>query len=167
MKLVLLGESKTLILFFHLLASVLWFKCFTRWFLLVSKRLSLFFSLYLNRRNPNKVVAGSSFIALTIDRSPPQGLFITGDVLATPLFRTGEFKGRQMCVFELLKVLDAEWRGEWKQRRGRLNLQLAWVAFPSEAFVFKGKTISRMLVRVRFDLSLLLCFWLLSVFDYC
>lgn len=54
------------------------------------------------------MVAGSSFITLTIDRSPPQGLFITGDVLVTHLFETGEFKDRQKCVFELLKILEAE-----------------------------------------------------------
>lgn len=72
------------------------------------KKVEFVFSLYLNRRNLNKMVAGSSFTALTIDRSPPQGLFITSDVLVTHLFRTGEFKDRQMCVFELLKILHAE-----------------------------------------------------------
>ena len=59
-------------------------------------------------RPANKMVAGSSFIAVTSDRSPPQGPFITGDILVAHLFKTGEFKQRQKCVFEVLRILDAE-----------------------------------------------------------
>lgn len=55
-----------------------------------------------------QTAAGSHCIALTTDWSPPQGPLITGDILVTHLFRTGEFKDRQKCVFEVLKIHDAE-----------------------------------------------------------
>lgn len=51
------------------------------------------------------MVARSGFITLTIDRSPPQGPCITSNILVTHLFRTGEFKDRQKCVYEVLKIV--------------------------------------------------------------
>lgn len=42
---------------------------------------------------------------MMIDRSPHQGLFFTGDIRLTHLLRTAEFKARQKCVFEVVKIL--------------------------------------------------------------